>query len=514
MESVVVFLPGPKKKQRNPDGTSPGGLAWDNRVLLNAVLTYVLSNTSFKEAGVAGLSFLSRSALEVFVKAEPLEGRLTRRIDSEKPMPVFKPISPGSVRFGVFALEQAKNEEFLKYILESQVLNIGYDGTSVGTWSVQCVYLRTLTRVIRYTDGAGTNKLGANARSMCLDLKASGDKFTTQYLVMGEDGKMRFTSIEASDNFAAQFHQAGVFGAATKHRGVTVVSDGGGEGTGKGNRAVARLNMAGENSVGHLMWLLRSAGDNAFKMLNALGLWVPLYEAYGFDPLNGNVSTRKPEAERVDTVQRELNVAMRSYSKTTGSGAAWSSSSSSEDENVTFIPDDDEAPRSNASVTGPKPIYDPLHDPAPGDSPVQPMPFFDFLLWDIDCAYPELRLADTMCGVTEEMIAAVEQLARIMREESLPVDRAKCTKISIKAYETLRKGLFVDEEAINLVLEPVTHVLGGRFVSKGGVYTTGHVSPLIRSNRSTKACYVVDSQNAARLENCVKRIDLYTASRN
>ncbi len=113
LESVVVFLPGPQKKRRNPDGTSPGGLAWDNRALLNAVLTYVLSNTSFKEAGVAGLSFLSRSALEVFVKAEPREGRLTRRIDGEKSMPVLKSISPGRVCFGVLLWSRPKTKSFL-----------------------------------------------------------------------------------------------------------------------------------------------------------------------------------------------------------------------------------------------------------------------------------------------------------------------------------------------------------------------------------------------------------------
>jgi hypothetical protein len=34
LESIFVKLPGFKRKRRNPDGASPGGIAWDNRVLL------------------------------------------------------------------------------------------------------------------------------------------------------------------------------------------------------------------------------------------------------------------------------------------------------------------------------------------------------------------------------------------------------------------------------------------------------------------------------------------------
>ena len=59
MESVIIKLPGPKHKRQTIDGNSPGGLEWDNRVLLNAVLLYILSHASLKEAGSAGVSFLS-----------------------------------------------------------------------------------------------------------------------------------------------------------------------------------------------------------------------------------------------------------------------------------------------------------------------------------------------------------------------------------------------------------------------------------------------------------------------
>ncbi len=100
-----------------------------------------------------------------------------------------------------------------------------------------------------------------------------------------------------------------------------MVSDGGGEGAGKGDRTVVRLNMAGKNSVGHHMFLLQRAGDDGMKLLNDAGLWVPLMEAYGFDPLNGAIRTRRPEKERVNTIQCMLRKAMLAHRKQAGSAA-------------------------------------------------------------------------------------------------------------------------------------------------------------------------------------------------
>jgi hypothetical protein len=106
-------LPGGKRKRQNADGTSPGGLEWDNRVVLNTVLLYTLSHTSLKEAGSAGLSFLSRKALECYVKAQPLSGHQSRRIDSENPMPLFKQVSTASVRCCTAALSWQKTNDQL-----------------------------------------------------------------------------------------------------------------------------------------------------------------------------------------------------------------------------------------------------------------------------------------------------------------------------------------------------------------------------------------------------------------
>jgi len=520
VESIVVKLPGGKRKRQNADGTRPGGLEWDDRVMLNAVLLYTLSHTSLKEAGSVGLSFLSRQALEVYVKAEPLGRHKSRRIDSEKPMPLFKPVSAASVRCGTAAFELAKNEEMIDYFGDCHVLNAGHDSTSVGPWHVQCLYARGLRRVIRYTDGAGTRKLGAEARSMSFDLRASGDKLQTEFVVTGEDGKQRRTLITAPANLGAQLHQAGMWYAFSRHPALTVVSDGGE--AGKGERAAARLNMAGQNSVGHHTFLLQRAGDDGFTLLNKEGLFVPLMEAFGYDPLSGDISTRRPEKERVDTIQRMFKEAWRAHRNQLEAGSAADSSSSSddsEDEERVLIHDGDveaSCPIEDRSVASPKPIYDPLSGPpVPGDPAVEAMPFSEFVLWDIASAYPDLDLPVKMSEVSEERVAAVEELVSIMRDEAmrLQFDSAKCKTISIAGFRSLQKGKFVADDAIDLVLGAMTHVLGGRFVCKDGMYTTGPVSPLIRSNRPTKACYVIGPQNAARLADCVNRAETYAASK-
>ncbi len=78
--------------------------------------------------------------------------------------------------------------------------------------------------------------------------------------------------------------------------------------------------MAGQNSIGHHMFLLQRAGDDGMRLLNEAGLWVLLMEAYEFDPLSGDISTRNPVAERVDTIQRMLREAMRAHRNQAGRG--------------------------------------------------------------------------------------------------------------------------------------------------------------------------------------------------
>ncbi len=78
--------------------------------------------------------------------------------------------------------------------------------------------------------------------------------------------------------------------------------------------------------------------------------------------------------------------------------------------------------------------------------------------------------------------------------------------VSLDGFKSLCPNTFVGDQAITLVLKNLTNVLGGRFVGKGGTYTTGPVSPLIHPNKlisaddATNALYVLDSVIAARLE--------------
>jgi hypothetical protein len=112
------------------------------------------------------------------------------------------------------------------------------------------------------------------------------------------------------------------------------------------------------------------------------------------------------------------------------------------------------------------------------------------LLFTSASAYPDLCLPAKMSELIEEGVAAVEKLVGIVRAEAmrLPLDSAKCRNISIAGYRSLQKGKFVADDAIDLVLVALTHVLGGRFVCKDGRYSEGPVSPQIRWNRPSKAC--------------------------
>ncbi len=115
-----------------------------------------------------------------------------------------------------------------------------------------------------------------------------GGKRVSEHEILNDDGSKGVTSIEAAARFAAQLQHAGAWVAAMGHPSRTMVSDGGTEAIGKGDRAAARLNMAGENSVVHQTFLQGKSWDDGMRLLSEVGLLVPLHEAYGFDPLNGD----------------------------------------------------------------------------------------------------------------------------------------------------------------------------------------------------------------------------------
>jgi hypothetical protein len=50
-------------------------------------------------------------------------------------------------------------------------------------------------------------------------------------------------------------------------------------------------------------------------MVNEHGFYVPVMDYHGFDWEHGNYSSRIPEASRVDSIQRDLQEAMREYGR-------------------------------------------------------------------------------------------------------------------------------------------------------------------------------------------------------
>ena len=115
------------------------------------------------------------------------------------------------------------------------------------------------------------------------------------------------------------------------------------------------------------------------------------------DPLSGDISTRKPVTERVDTMLKEL---MRAHRKQAGSAAASSSSSddSEDEERVFFFTKELRSLAPSRMARLPAEDRDPLRGPpvvcpaVPGDPAVQAMPFSEFVLWDIAGANPDIRL--------------------------------------------------------------------------------------------------------------------------
>jgi hypothetical protein len=290
---------------------------------------------------------------------------------------------------------------------------------------------------------------------------------------------------------------------------LSVVSDAGLEGSGKGNQAIARLNMTGENSVAHRAFLLQRSGGDGMKLLNTRGVWVSLMALYGFDPLNCVFSERKTAGQRLthilaflinsteagtllrgnkgrdsNTVKQRLAVAMRAYREQAGPDCTvdlGASDSDGEQETLSVSSEDYEASsRVDATRQQPrsKPTNDPLCGWTAGALAVQPMSIFDFLVLDICLAYPFLGLAKKIEGMTEDIVASAEFFWGVLLEEAgKMVDFAKFklqSGLSTWIPESLRLSKpFVHNEAINFVLEKLIHVLGGRFVSQDGMYTTG-----------------------------------------
>jgi hypothetical protein len=154
------------------------------------------------------------------------------------------------------------------------------------------------------------------------------------------------------------------------------------------------------------------------RLWNEVGLLVRMHEAYGFDPLNGNCSTRKPDGQRLNTIKKMLAEAMREYRKNAGTKRTADGTDSppgfSEDAgDIQTLSDDEDASLRDDDVTSSqprsRPIYDPLcGPPAPDAPPIVPMLIIDFFAWDIAKAYPWLGLEESIAGLTEDVLESVE----------------------------------------------------------------------------------------------------------
>ena len=552
IDRLFVKMKGSKAARRTAEGGRAGGLSWTNEEMaIAAGKNYSVYSVSLATAGAMAASYLRSKAEAIYVRAEAL-GKHKRRTKLPEHLVLFKDIPPRSLQRGVNSMQFAKNSRFLDFVRTAHSLALSFDSSTISKWSMHGVHVRAMQIVKKGPkDPAGTQRLGVVARSIVLDLLATGDKLTHEYSYTDEDGTQRVAPVEVPRCFVLQLMLGGIFWDVMRCRCVSVTCDGGGEGTGLGNRKLARQSMAGENSVVHLVWLLRRAGDQAVEMLNRFKLFGPLMDFYGFKWRDCDFLSRIPEGDRVDTVQELLkaDAAAAAAASTaradddaaialeTDAAAAVSLGDDDDNENADVDKDsaagldddedddddfaglsdmDDEIP---GDCTGtlihdlrhsdkcPQPIFNPL-GPSP---PSQPMVIFDYVVWDVAAACPSLALPATIAEITEEMVAAVETYASRMINAALAeVADPEAFKniVTTASLEALHSNRMVHDDAVTFVIQPITHALGGRMWTGGGCYSTGPLCPYIQDSRAlAENVYVIDSQQAAKLAEIVEEAE-------
>jgi hypothetical protein len=189
-------------------------------------------------------------------------------------------------------MELAKNHVFYLRLQKADAITMCSDFSTVSHNTFQGTHIRTYEFGHGGVDGANTTWLIATTTSMVMDVWPAGDKMLETVTYEDEAGVHRELPVEAPRALAAQLIYAGWYWIIMACRCLSWTFDGGGEGTGKGNKARARETMAGENSYIDLVWLTRSAADSAFQLLNNAGVFVPLMEFYGYDWESGKYLTR------------------------------------------------------------------------------------------------------------------------------------------------------------------------------------------------------------------------------
>ena len=389
-DTLFIESKGGKAIRRATSGKKVGGLEWKDSVMAGAVASWALHSLSFKAAGKTVNAGLRIQGVRFWFKAEPRRHYKSRRRKNATPEIPLRDISTPSMRDGVFAMDLAKNSWFYEKLVKADAVALCVDYGSVADKSFQASHLRTFRFQDGGTDGAGTMWLTVIADSMVLDVWPVGDKKLEEASYTGEAGEQRRLPVEAPRALAAQLIYAGIYWIIMRCRCLSLTFDGGGEGSGLGNKKLARENMAGKHSYMDLVWLERSAADSAFEMLNKVNLFVALMEFYGYDWEAGEFLTRRQDTK--NSLAPEAEVTRQPSVRLDLTGDPESAA--------------DEArppPRSNAK----RPIFDPLGGPQ--DPATLRMSFFDFVVWDIARAYPYLGLAETARGVTEDMVARTER---------------------------------------------------------------------------------------------------------
>ena len=480
-EKLIVESRGGKAIRRSADGHKLGGLEWKDTEMAAAVANWSLDALSFKAAAKTSNAALRRKGVRFWFQAAPRRSNQTRRLPKNRKLPLVD-ISYASMRDGVFAMELAKNYWLYVMLRTAEAVALCSDLTTTGDNHTQATYIRLFKFQDGGTDGAGTVWLIVVATSMVLDLWPVGDKLLNVATYEDDSGVQRELPVEAPRALAAQLIYAGIYWIIMACRCLSLTFDGGGEGTGLGNRERARETMAGENSYLDLVWLTKSAADSAFDMLNNRArVFGPLMGFYGYDWENGDFSSRRQGSQSLlapDGNQRP---------------SAFHDLTEGPDPDVETVA----APRSSSI----RPIFDPLAGPLRSSILAQPpKTLFDFIPWDIACAFPFLGLAETANDITEDMVERTEFYMECLMDTMFEnVLDERVLTVSKEGIQRLRRGKFVSTEAVFYVMAPMTLALGGRLLVGGGGYMDETPSPLIQVALIADKIYVLEPIAAATL---------------
>jgi hypothetical protein len=488
-EKLIVASTGGKAIRRSKSGKKIGGIEWKDCEVAGAVANWALNALSFKAAGKTSNAGLKKKGIQFWFRAEPRRNYTTRRRTGPKnEMPVIPlvDISTTSMRRAVDAMDLAKNYCFHERLLDADAVALCTDYSTVGDRIVQSTHTRMFKFEEGGTDGAGTLWMIVIATSMVMDVWPAGDKMLEKATYEDEDGVQRELPVEAPRALAAQLIYAGFYWFIMACRCLSLTFDGGGEGTGLGNKVRARETMAGENSYLDLVWLERSAADSAFELLNKTGVFVPLMEFYGYDWENGDFSTRRQDSK---DSQRSAD----SKGQPKDSQPSFARLSSVQD--LTGQPDcDDAGPAALPRMTAMRPIFDPL---AGSPDPAQPrMSFYNFVVWDMARAFSFLGLEDNAQGITDEMVGRTEVYVECLLDAALElvISEEEFKKvIHLEGFKRLKPGVFMSSEAVFFVMEPMILAMGGRLLMGNGGYTDEPPSPLIQVSSDASKIHVLDS---------------------